>query len=416
MKQVPRIPANQIVLWTLGVLLVCGAFWVLWHFHYTLILLLAAIFISTAIKPLIHWLEKHGVAKPLGILLVFGALGLLLVLFIWLALPLFAGQGEAVADTLGDGYGLLLQNLRRLPNILVHRLLAILPSDPSAFMVQNEELPDQAAEEPLAELLVQGRLLLRGLVTIVAVILLTVFWTLEGERIRQAALLLMPIDKRGGARALLEEIDAKIGSYLLGQGLLCLSIGLLAFLVYMLIGLPHALLLAMFAGLMEAVPVAGPFIGAIPALIIALTVSPITALWVALGTIIIQQLENNLLVPRIMNRAIGVGPLVTLLALLAFGSMFGILGALIALPLAAVAQLLLDRFVLADDTLAQVDDGRDRLSRLRYETNQLVQDVRHHIRNKETMASAHSDAVEDEVEAIALDLQSLLAAQEGMAQ
>jgi hypothetical protein len=139
----------------------------------------------------------------------------------------------------------------------------------------------------------------------------------------------------------------------------------------------------------------------------------VTALWVILATGIIQQLENSLLVPRVMNRTIGVRPLVTLLALLAFGSLFGILGALIALPLAAVIQLLLDRYLLDRESLEQMEPGRDRLSVLRYETNQLVQDVRNQVRHKEGVPSALSDEMEDEVEAIALDLESYLAGQGG---
>jgi hypothetical protein len=146
--------------------------------------------------------------------------------------------------------------------------------------------------------------------------------------------------------------------------------------------------------------------------LIALTISPISALWVVLATAVIQQIENNLLVPRVMKRAIGVSPLVTLLALIGFGSLFGILGALIALPVAAVIQLVLDRYVLSTDTLPQMDNGRDQLSRLRYETNQLVNDIRAYIRHKDSMPSAQSDTLEDEVEAIAIDLESYLAAQE----
>jgi hypothetical protein len=180
----------------------------------------------------------------------------------------------------------------------------------------------------------------------------------------------------------------------------------------MLIGLPNALILAVFAGFMEAVPLVGPFIGAIPAILVALTVSPTAALWVVLATVIIQQIENNLLVPRVMKRTVGVSPLVTLLALIGFGSLFGILGALIALPLAAVIQLILDHYVLSADTPAQMNSGRDQLSRLRYETNELVNDIRAYIRHKESIPSAQSDTLEDEVESIALDLESYLAARE----
>jgi hypothetical protein len=112
-----------------------------------------------------------------------------------------------------------------------------------------------------------------------------------------------------------------------------------------------------------------------------------------------------------MSKTIGVRPLVTLLALVAFGSLFGLLGALIALPVAAVIQLLVERTLLSGESLAQPQEERTQFSRLRYEVNQLVQDVRSQVRDKKSEPSADADALEDEVEAIALDLESFLAEQ-----
>jgi hypothetical protein len=114
-----------------------------------------------------------------------------------------------------------------------------------------------------------------------------------------------------------------------------------------------------------------------------------------------------------MRRTIGISPLVTILALLALGSMFGALGALVALPLAAIVQLLLKHFVMSSEANSNpVETGRDRLSLLRHETNQLIQDVRGQIRRKDNIPSEQTDAVEDELEAIALDLESFLAKRE----
>jgi predicted PurR-regulated permease PerM len=290
-------------------------------------------------------------------------------------------------------------------------LLFVLPSELPTLLNSNvSDLPLPEANPEMTPGADQENRLLLGLFQFVAVGILVFYWTLEAGRVKQAAYLLIPLQKRDEVRQLVHDIEAKVSGYLLGQGMLCLIIGLMAFAAYLLIGLPNALLLAVFAGLLEAVPIIGPFLGAVPAIIVGLSVSPVTALWVILATAIIQQLENSLLVPRVMKRTIGVRPLVTLLALLAFGSLFGILGALIALPLAAVIQLLLDRYLLARESLTIAEPGRDRLSVLRYETNQLVQDVRNQVRNKEGMPSARTDELEDEVEAIALDLESYLAA------
>lgn len=411
--EVPEIPLRQIALWTIGVLVVVAFFWLLLRFNYVFLLLVTAAILSTAIMPLIRWLENHGLSKPLGIVLIMGIGALLLVLLLWFALPVFATQGAVLVDKLNEGYMLLLENLRALPNIILSRLLLILPDNLPQLMQTTEDLETATEDATLAETLQQGRMLFESIFLVIAIVLLTVYWTLEGERIRHAALMLVPIQKRSGARELLAEISARLSGYITGQGILCLVIGVLAFAAYAIIGLPNALFLALFAGIMEAVPIIGPFIGAIPAIIIALTISPVSALWVILATVIIQQLENNLLVPRVMKRTIGISPLVTLLALLAFGSLYGILGAIVALPLAAILQLLLDRYVQATGTgPGPLEMGRDRLSLLRLETHQLVQDLRGQVRTKDSVPSQLTDAVEDELEAIAIDLESYLALHE----
>jgi predicted PurR-regulated permease PerM len=199
-----------------------------------------------------------------------------------------------------------------------------------------------------------------------------------------------------------------LSGYVFGQGLLVLAVGTLALVAYLLIGLPNALILAIIAGLMEAIPLLGPVLGAIPAGLVALSLSPLHLLWVILATVIIQQLENALLVPRIMNRTIGVRPLVTLLAMYAFGALFGIVGVLVSIPLAAIIQLGLDRF-LWQRTGANAEDGRDRTSVLRYQVQDLVQDIRDQVRRKPILATTTTDQLEDTIEAIALDLDSFLA-------
>ncbi|MBE2198912.1 MAG: AI-2E family transporter [Anaerolinea sp.] len=408
--EVPDIPARQLVLWTLGVTAVIVCFWLLFHFQTVVLLLLTAMILSTAVLPAVRWLEKHNIAKPAGILIVFGLFGLLVGVLLWLTLPLLAAQGAMIGQSLDEGYQFLRQSLQRLPNIFLRRLLIVLPLDLSTFAI---DLEVNGVNGDLTETLMQSRRLLMSVFHLIAIGLLTFYWTLEGERLKQAAFLIVPLPKRNVIREFVQDIETKVSSYLLGQGMLCLIIGGLAFIAYMLIGLPNALLLAIFAGLLEAVPILGPFLGAVPAIIVGLSVSPLTALWVILASIVIQQLENILLVPRVMNRTIGVRPFVTLLALLVFGSLFGVLGALIALPLAAVIQLLLDRFLLGQGSLEQAENSRNQLSVLRYQTNQLAQDVRSQIRHKLDVPSAATDELEDEVEAIALDLERFLAAEAG---
>ena len=251
------------------------------------------------------------------------------------------------------------------------------------------------------------------LFTAMVVLMLAFFWTLDGPRIIQSFLLLVPQDRRESIRDLISAMETKVGYFVAGQGFLCLVIGLMALTAYLLIGLPNALVLALIAGVLEAVPMVGPLLGAVPAALVAFTLGPDKLIWVIVATVIIQQLENSLLVPRIMSKAVGVNPFVTLLALFAFSSFFGIAGALMAIPLAAIIQLTLNLFVFHQTTVElDVSAGRDYSSRLRYEAQGLAQDLQKQARLKKRgteLEIKQIDQVMDEIETLTTDLDALLA-------
>ena len=208
-------------------------------------------------------------------------------------------------------------------------------------------------------------------------------------------------------------MSTKVGFYIAGEGVLCLSIAIMALVAYLLIGLPNALVLALVAGVMEVVPLVGPLLGAIPAAVVALAIAPSKLVWVIVATLIIQQLENAVLVPRVMRKAVGVNPFVSLLAIFAFGSLFGFAGALMAVPIAAIIQILLDRFVFQPAAMEpEVSADRDYASRLRYEAQDLAQDLRKQARLKKggsDLRVKQIDQVMDEIETITTDLDALLA-------
>ena len=246
-----------------------------------------------------------------------------------------------------------------------------------------------------------------------AILLLAIHWTLDGPRTIQSLLLLVPKSQRENISELISVMETKVGLYIIGQGVLCLAIGSMALVAYLLIGLPNALVLALIAGVMEAVPMVGPLLGAVPAAVIALSIAPSKLVWVIVATLVIQQMENSLLVPRVMRKAVGVNPFVSLLAIFAFSSLFGIAGALMAIPIAAIIQLLLDRFVFHPAAIEpEASAGRDYASRLRYEAQGLAQGLQKQARLKKggsDLRVKQIDQVMDEIEAITTDLDALLA-------
>jgi predicted PurR-regulated permease PerM len=208
-------------------------------------------------------------------------------------------------------------------------------------------------------------------------------------------------------------MEIKLGYYIIGQGALCLMIGVLALIAYLIIGIPNAFILALIAALLEAVPIIGPILGAIPAAIVGLSIGLDKLVWVIVATLVIQQLENILLVPRVMRKAVGVNPFVTLLALFAFSSFYGIAGALMAIPIAAMIQLMLNHYVFhPTESEPDASNGRDFASRLRYEAGDLAQDLRKQTRIKKKgteIQIGEIDKMMDEIETITTDLGALLA-------
>ena len=256
-------------------------------------------------------------------------------------------------------------------------------------------------------------LLAKVLFTATIILVLAYYWTLEGPRIIQSYLLLIPQNQRESISDLISAMESKVGLYMVGQAFLCTVIGLLALIAYLLIGLPNALVLALIAGVLEAVPMVGPLLGAVPAALVALSIAPGKLIWVIIATIVIQQLENSLLVPRIMRKAVGVNPFVTLLSLFAFSTLFGLAGALMAIPIAAMIQLGLNHFVFQHATVEmEVSEGRDYASRLRYETQDLAQDLRKQARLKKRgsdLTIKQTEQLLDDIETITTDLDALLA-------
>jgi predicted PurR-regulated permease PerM len=247
----------------------------------------------------------------------------------------------------------------------------------------------------------------------IAFLLLVFHWTLDGPRIIQSLLPLVPTGQRESIGELISAMETKVGFYIAGQGVLCLVMGIMSLVAYLLIGLPNVLVLGLLAGVGEAIPLIGPLVGAVPAALMALSIGPAKLVWVIVVTVILHQTENYLLAPRVMRKAVGVNPFVSLLAFLAFGSLFGLGGVLMAIPMAALIQLLLDRFIFHKGMMeAEISPGRDYTSRLRYETQELAQDLRKQARLKKlgsVLKVKQADQVLDEIETITTDLDALLA-------
>jgi predicted PurR-regulated permease PerM len=359
------------VLATLFVVCVFLTFWLLYRLRDVLFLFFVAIVVGTAIRPAVDWLHRRGIPRAAGIIILYILIAALLIGFLAMILPLLADQATEISRTVPEYYSGFRSALINSDNRLLQNIGWRLPSQITALANRDpntEEMVDQVGQT-----LLYTNLVLRGILGTLVVFLLAYYWTQEANLILRSVLRIAPPQRKKNIREFLQLAETKLGGYVRGQGLLCLAVGVTAFIAYLLIGLPYTLVLAIFAGVMEMVPIFGPALGAVPALLVALSIDPSKAIWVVVATAIIQLLENAVLVPRIMKHSVGVNPIITLLSLIAFGSVFGFVGALLALPLAAIIQLLISRVVLtAAESARQAQEKELQMQSLINESQDLM--------------------------------------------
>lgn len=392
-------------------LLVLAGFFGVYRFHHLLFTLFVAIIFGTMARPIHQWLINRRLPKYLVSTLMLVGLLALVIGFVLLLLPVLSSQYQTLFSAIPRYYSIIRDWIASSKNELVVRLSESLPVQLSL----GEQLPGPSPDA-ITTLNSAVRFLGSGLNNVFfgfVLLLLSYYWMVSGPQIVASSLFFVKQDKRQNVLEIAQEIELKLTRYLVGQGVLSLSIAGLSLVVFLVLRLPNAFLLALIAGLFEAVPMVGPILGAIPAVLVALSMSPTTVIWVIISTLIIQQIENNLLVPRIMNKVVGVNPFISILSISTFTSLYGIGGALMAIPLAAVIQLILDRTLMQKEPETEVlIGGRDKLNVLRYDTQEFLSGIRNQARQTQpgdTQNRTRIDSVMEEMEMVARDLDTLLA-------
>lgn len=178
------------------------------------------------------------------------------------------------------------------------------------------------------------------------------FWLTERALLQRFFLALLPADRRGGARDAWNEMELRLGGWVRAQLILMGSVGVATTVAYFLIGLEGALLLGLIAALAEAIPLVGPALGAVPALIVAAMTGRIeVVILVAVVYVVIQIVEGNVLVPLVMHNTIGVPPFLVVVSILAGAAIAGIPGALLSVPLAAALLVVVERLQARSETV-----------------------------------------------------------------
>jgi predicted PurR-regulated permease PerM len=184
-------------------------------------------------------------------------------------------------------------------------------------------------------------LFLTSILIILIIVPFVLFYLLKDQAdFKKGILKFIPKKHREESDHILRDMDDAISSYVQGQIIVSFCVGLLALVAYLIIGLEYSLILALIAMVTNVIPVIGPFIGTFPAIIVGFLDSPLTALWVVIAILIVQQIESNFISPQVMGRQLDVHPLTVILLLLAASQIAGLIGLILAVPTYAILKVI----------------------------------------------------------------------------
>jgi predicted PurR-regulated permease PerM len=346
MNESPRWP--PMTYWmkaTVAVLVVLALARILLGIGNILVLIAIALILAMGFQPAVEWLERRGLSRGWAIAL--GIVGGILIVggFLWLAVPGIVAEATDFFATVPD------------------RLRAIQSEDSAVGrLIQNldlaQRIQDLGARIPSTLVSVLG-----GVAAVVfnalTVLILTIFFTVNLPRMRAGVARLLRRDHRQEFEAILAESTERVGGYVLGQLVVSATAGVVSFIALLIIGVPFAAALAFFTAMLDLIPT----IGAIIAAVVATAVAAINGVGDAVATgvfyLAYQQVENYLIQPRVQGRTIQMSAPVIILAVLIGGSLLGVVGALLAIPCAAIIKVMFRELYLEErlDYVRRADSG-----------------------------------------------------------
>ena len=325
----------------LGVFAAYGLMLAVTRISSVLILLVTSLFLALGLDPMVQWIQargpRRGVAVAIVLVLVIGVFAGVLALIV----PPVVIEATELAEQAPDLVNNLLQNdqLRRLDNQY------------GVVTTIEDELAKRVKDQGLWTSLFggvfgAGKAVLSGFFSTFTVLVLTLYFLASLPTVKAATYRMVPRSRRQRVTFLSEEITRRVGGYFIGQLTVATINGVCTYILLKIIDIPYAAVLAVTVGLLGLVPMIGATLGAIVVLIVALFTSTTDAIIVGVYYVLYQQIENYVIAPRVMSRTVSVPGAVTVIAALVGATLLGVLGALMAIPVAAGLLLLYQEVLL----------------------------------------------------------------------
>jgi len=299
-----------------------------------LLIVFAALILASAFDPMVDWFQKRKIPRALGIIIIY------IVLF-----SVLAGSFILIIPPISNEIGQLAQNFPSYYNSISEGIINFQNSSHITAIDQLQNgLTSLGNNLPSTVGSIFGVLysIFGGIFSMILVLVITFYFTAYENATKSFVQSITPAEKQPYILRLYNRIQIKLGQWLRGQLILSLVIFALTFIGLTILGVPYALILAFIAGILEIVPTIGPILSAVPALFFGFLQSPVMGLSVVILYMVIQWLENNLIVPKVMSKSVGLNPLVVIVGVLIGVKIGGIFGALFAVPVMTALSVFLD--------------------------------------------------------------------------
>lgn len=294
-------------------------------------LILIAFIFSTALSPFVEKIEKRGLPRTAAVTIVYIISGFLVFLLFRAIVPTVIEQVNTIAGN-QESY---IESINRL----LERVPESIKENTNQYL---SDISGRVKEVSLSGLLSGVLGFFSGLIGLITILVLMFYVLLDKDGVEKVLVKYMPDNyKRRGFRVF-KKIKKNMSAWLRGQIFLSFIVGLVTYIGLLIIGADFALSLAVFAAFMELIPYIGPVISGSAAVIITFVDSPIKALYVIILFVLVQLAENNFLVPQVMKKSVGLSPVFTIISLIIGAKLFGILGAILAIPVAAALSVVVE--------------------------------------------------------------------------
>jgi predicted PurR-regulated permease PerM len=346
MQREPNDPRRLIVFGVVTSIAAVLLVWIAYEVRNVLLMVYVSALFAMGISPLVRMIERKrvfavGTRVPrwLAILVIYATILGTIVGIAAIVFPPLVDQANELARTLPDK---IEQGQRWLVDRGVLR-------QPITIGDAVQQAPTGGGATAVQTIFSTVRGVLGGVLGIVTLVLLTFYMLVDSKQIFSAFVRLFPRRRRRQVAAISETVVEKTSAWLGGQLLLASIIGITSALALGLMGVPYFYVLALISAVGEMIPMVGPILSAIPAILVAVTVSPGLAIAVAVFFIVQQQVENTILVPKIMGRQVGLSAVTVIVALGIGSSLLGVVGAILSVPTAAIIQVLIQELAPLDE-------------------------------------------------------------------